>query len=174
MSAITKANAGDCTAGCFEKLWLKCALETLQNNSVSPFIFAEAIRTLLIKGCGKHRNILIIGPSNCAKTFLIKPLEKIFQAFSNPAQDKYGWIGVDQAEVIVLNDLRWDNQLISWIDFLLLLEGELVNLPAPKNHFARDICLKSDTPIFATSKEEILFRGRYNNTDYIQGDGNDG
>ena len=47
--------------------------------------------------------------------------------------------------------------MIPWHDLLLLLEGQAVHLPAPKTHFARDIVLCDDTPIFATSKNEIVF-----------------
>lgn len=47
-------------------------------------------------------------------------------------------------------------------EFLLLLEGEPLNLPAPKNHFISDLEIKSDNdvPIFATVKEKIVFVGK--------------
>ena len=40
---------------------------------------------------------------------------------------------------------------------LLLLEGQLVHLPAPKSHFAKDMVFDRDTPIFATSKYPLVF-----------------
>ena len=42
-------------------------------------------------------------------------------------------------------------------DFLLLLEGQLAHLPAPKLHYAKDIVFNGDTPIFATGKNPIVF-----------------
>lgn len=140
----------ECIEGC-DKLWYNSAIEVLNNNNIHPYMYAEALRELLIHGRGKARNFLIIGPANCAKTFLLKPLALIFKAFQNPAKDKYAWVGVDEAEVIILQDFRWSSELISWNNLLLLLEGENVNLPAPKNHFAKDICINSDIPLFATS-----------------------
>ena len=38
---------------------------------------------------------------------------------------------------------------------LLLLEGQVVHLAAPKTHFMHDIELSADTPVFATAKEEM-------------------
>ena len=137
--------------------WQSCAEEVLALNPITKSEFAEAIIALLNKGRGKFRNILIIGPANCAKTFILSPLTLIFKTFSNPASGRFAWVGVDEAECIFLNDFRWNNDMIPWHDLLLLLEGQEVHLPAPKTHFARDIVLSKDTPIFATSKSEIIF-----------------
>ena len=58
--------------------WLKCKVEVLLKNSIHPFVFAAPIRKLLIEGRGKGRNILIIGEADCAKTFMLNPITKIF------------------------------------------------------------------------------------------------
>ena len=42
-------------------------------------------------------------------------------------------------------------------DLLLLLDGQLVHLPAPKSHYAKDIVFDKDTSILATGKNEIIF-----------------
>ena len=44
------------------------------------------------------------------------------------------------------------------------------HLPAPKNHFASDICIGKDTPVFATSEDVIKFIGKCNTTDEIEND----
>ena len=54
-----------------------------------------------------------------------------------------------------MNDLRWSAQLIPWHDFLLHLEGQAVHLPAPKSHFAKDVLLTGDTPMFCTTSHEL-------------------
>ena len=58
-----------------------------------------AVRTLFEMGRGKHRNIFIAGPTNLAKTFMLKPLQNIFSGnlFENPANDKFGWVGAQKA-----------------------------------------------------------------------------
>ena len=150
--------------------WFKCAREVLKNNNIHAYVFANALYELLTLGRGKFRNIMIVGPANCAKTFLLSPLQVIFKAFCNPANDKYAWVGADNCEVIFLNDFRWSAELIAWKDFLLLLEGQIVHLPSPKNHFAKDVCINQDTPIFATSKSEIVYSGKHNQSDYLEDD----
>ena len=96
---------------------------------------------------------------------MLKPLEIIYNVFSNPANDKYSSVGVDNAEVIILQDFRWSSELICWKDLLLLLEGEPVKLPSPKNQFATDVYIKTDMPIFATSKAKIEFVGKHSMRD---------
>ncbi len=127
---IWNAADGECSLSCDGK-WLECAQEVLVNNKVHPILFAAAVRELLLLGRGKYRNVMIVGPTNCGKTFLLRPLELIFKIFSNPAADRYAWVGAEHAEIIFLNDLRWSKELIEWKSFLLLLEGDRVNLPAP-------------------------------------------
>ena len=164
MEILRKCQSESCVDGC-DMEWYECARQVLQLNSINPFVFADAMRQLLEHGRGKFRNLLIVGPANCGKTFLLKPLEIIFRAFTNPANDKYAWVGADQAEVIVLQDFRWSSELICWKDLLLLLEGENVKLPSPKNQFATDVCINTDIPVFATSKAKIEFVGKHNTRD---------
>jgi hypothetical protein len=100
---------------------------------------------------GKYRNIYIHGPANCGKTFLISPLKSIYECFVNPASGSFAWVGIEEAEVVLLNDLRWKPSLIPWCEFLQVLEGDTVHFPAPKNFVRKDIVLEKDTPFFATS-----------------------
>ena len=74
---IRQCETQDCVDGC-DGLWFRCATEVLRRNRVHPIIFAEAMRELLVKVRGKYRNIIIVGPANCAKTFLLKPLQSMF------------------------------------------------------------------------------------------------
>ena len=150
-----------------EYQWLQCALEVLSLNYIQPEVFAKHLRDSLIRGRGKFRNLMLVGPSNCAKTFMLKPLKCIFgdTLFDNPSNDKYAWVGAEKAHVILLQDFRYSRDLITWKDLLLLLEGETVKLPAPKNHFSSDIIIDTDVPIFATSKSPIVYKGPFNTTD---------
>ena len=161
MELLEKAIEGDFAAKCNGE-WLQRAIEVLRNNHIHPYVYAASLRELLDKGRGKFRNIIIIGPANCAKLFMLKPLQGIYKVFSNPANDKYAWVG---AEAIFLNDFRCSSELITWQNFLLLLEGEAAHLPSPKNRFAKDVCITTDVPIFATGKSEVTYIGKYNQTD---------
>ena len=66
-------------------IWYFCALQTLQQNDISVEEFRSAVKELLHLGRGKLQNILIIGPANCGKTFLLKPISLVYRSFVNPA-----------------------------------------------------------------------------------------
>lgn len=156
MDLFNEASKEECRTGC-NRMWLQCANEILVNNGIDKTKFAEALVELLTKGRGKHRNVMIVGPANCGKTFILKPLTVLYKTFLNPASGTFAWVGVEEAECIFLNDFRWNATLIPWHDLLLMLEGETVHLPAPKTHFTRDIEVVKDTPIFCTSKRPLIF-----------------
>ena len=164
MEILLKCQSESCVNG-FDMEWYEYARQVLQLNSINPFVFADAMRDLLAHGRGKFHNVLIVGPAIRGKTFLLKSLEIIFRAFTNPTDNKYAWFGADQPKVIVLQDSRWRSELIFLKDLLLYLEWENVKLPSRKNQFVTNVCINTDIPIFATSKEKIEFVEKHNNRD---------
>lgn len=146
----------ECAPNC-NKLWLQLATSILTHNNINKSRFVEAVKSLLKEERGKYRNIIITGPCNCGKTFLLTPLTLIYSTFCNPSNATFAWVGVEDCEVIFLNDFRWSQQVIPWHNLLLLLEEQLVRFPAPKTHYAQDIVFDSDAPIFCTSNEELSF-----------------
>ena len=155
-------------------LWLTCAREVLQLNNIDEKVFTTALLNNIKLGRAKFRNILLIGEADCAKTFLLKPLATIYgnDLFENPASHKYGWGNAANKTVMLLQDFRWSSDLIAWKDLLLLLEGETVKLPAPRNFFKDDICIRSEdnVAIFATSVDVIKYKGSYNVRDTREDD----
>ena len=98
---------------------------------------------------------------------MFKPVKQIFgkKLFENPSNDKFGWVEADKASVVLLQDYTWAKKSIPWKDLLLLLEGETLKLPAPKNLLAEDTIICSDVATFATSKAPIIYQRPYNKTD---------
>ena len=90
---LQEAKNWQCIEGCNGE-WLICAEEVLNNNCVPVGLFRDAVMDLLCKGRGKYRNIMIVGPANCAKTFLLNPLTVIYNTFCNPASGSFAWVGV--------------------------------------------------------------------------------
>ena len=156
MEVLNTVLGEECAPGC-DKRWLSIAQDILKRNSIAEGEFSEAVRCLITRGRGKYRNLLLLGPADCGKTFLLNPLNGIFNTFTNPATASFAWVGAQNCEVIFLNDFRWSEKIIPWHDLLLLLEGQTVHLPAPKSHYAQDIEFERDSPIFCTSKEEIVY-----------------
>ena len=161
MSRIEKVKqylSVECIENCSGR-WIKFAKEVLRNNDINIYVFTAALRNAIIKGRQKNNNILLIGPTNCGKSFLLDPLESIFDSFVSPAKGTYAWLGLDQKELAYLNEFRWKPEQIAWSDLLLLLEGATVHLSRPKNNYATDMCISRENklPIFATSKSRIEY-----------------
>ena len=162
---IRSGATGQCVMeGC---TWFMMALQLMRWNHVDSHDFAKAVRDNIIHGRAKGRPVMVVGKSNRGKTFLFKPLADIFpgRIFRNPAHEKYAWVAAENARVILLNDFRWDPQLIEWPLFLNLLEDEPVQFPAPKNHYTKNITLGVDVAVFATSKSRVEWFGPYRTTD---------
>lgn len=136
-------------------VYQESVVEILESNSVNVEMFKRKVYSVLVEGRKKGNNLMIIGPANCGKTFLIRPITEIFNAFVSPASGTFAWVGAEQADVLFLNDLRWSEKLMSWPDFLNLLEGLPVHLQAPKTHYSEDILWEKRTPIFATSSSKV-------------------
>lgn len=153
---LENAFTENCIPHCNGK-WFRLSREILQNNGIAVNEFAQAVRTLLIEGRGKKRNVLLHGKTNCGKTFLLQPLNVLYKTFTNPASTSFAWVGAESSEVIFLNDFRWSPQVIAWHDFLLLLEGQKVHLAAPKTHYSQDILLEHDVPVFCTTKQPFTY-----------------
>ena len=132
---IAKGSASDCVC---DRQYRHCAAEILDDNSIDKAEFKEAVTKALSEGRKKGNNIMLIGPANCGKTFILSPLREIFKCFVSPASGTFAWVGAEKADVIFLNDLRWNERLMPWSDFLNLLQGLPVHLQAPKTHYAED------------------------------------
>lgn len=143
MNTIKKCSEKSCIERCEGKCY-HCALGILQHNKVNSYVYTDTFRDLFTGGCGKFRNNMIIGQANCGKRFMLKPLQHIYHALCNPANDKCAWVGTDKAEVIVLLDFRWSSELICWNDLPFLLDGKLIKILCPKRQFACDVCIKKD------------------------------
>ena len=143
MEILTEAFKSICPAGC-NGLWLKCAREVLAKNGIDINEFANLVKESLTKGRGKHRNLMIVGPTNCGKTFILKPLTQVYATFCNPASETFASVGIENAECIFLNNFRWSAQLIPWHDLLLL-----VHLPARRRIILKTSSLLKTLRIFA-------------------------
>jgi len=152
---LMEAYESPCSKNCGGK-WMHCALDVLKRNEITLVSFCNAVYNALQNGRGKYRNIYIAGPANTGKTFLISPLKVIYNAFVNPATGTFAWVGAEEAEIVILNDFRWHKSIIAWGDFLQLLEGDIVHLPAPKSFTNKDIEFNKDTPFFATADAPLV------------------
>ena len=153
----------ECECVC-DGLWIWCAKDILRRNNIPYEDFASALFDCLTKGREKFNNIIIVGPAGCGKTFLLKPLfTMIPNVFASPAGCTFGWMGAENANLLLLNDLRWKPRgpltggNIDWGDFLNLLEGMQVTLPAAMNVQDTHVVIKKKIPILATSINDVTY-----------------
>lgn len=144
-----------CCKGC-QGSWIDATQGLLKRHEISIEAFCNAIYTALKDGRGKYRNIYLYGPANSRKTFILSLPKKIYRSFCNPTTGSFAWVGVEDAEIIFLNDFRWNPAIIAWADFLQALEGDTVHLPAPKTCCKQDIKLTNNTPFFATADTPLV------------------
>ena len=147
---LEESASSPCVEDCHGQ-WMSAATQILESNGISAERFSSAVYNALKRGRGKYRNVYLFGPANCGKTFLVSPLKKIFECFVNPASGTFAWLGIEDAEVVLLNDFRWKPSLIPWCELSQVLEGDTIYFPAPKNLMSKEIVLDKDTPFFATS-----------------------
>ena len=79
------------------------AVEVFERNEINLESFKSAVLKAIEFGREKH-NVLLHGISDSGKTFLLKPLVKIFNTFESPATGTFAWVGAEKAECVFLND----------------------------------------------------------------------
>ena len=97
LQRLREAQEGRCTSDTCT--WYDRAVEVLRLNNIDIGVYAKALFDCLVEGRRKERNVMLIGSANTGKTFMLKPLQVIFQdkLFENPSSDKYGWLHVQDA-----------------------------------------------------------------------------
>ena len=143
--------------------WLSAALDILGRNAIDVKSYQDAVRECLKRGRDKKNNVFLVGQSNCGKTFLFRPLEKIFDTFCNPAQGSFNWVSAPSKEVIYLNDFRYPpidkgaDKILPWQDFLNLCDADKLSIQAPKSYYASNIEWTAKQPILGSGPSEIKY-----------------
>ena len=111
----------------------------------------------------KKRVLCVLGGRNMAKSFLFRPLEKIFKVYMRPDGGSYQLEQLLEKELVFLNDCEYDDDAKKWMgwgDFKNFLEGAPVPVARPKNR-GGNVDFKDLCPVFITAPQEIsLCRGK--------------
>jgi len=65
MEVPNEAKKEDCIPGC-DKRWLSMVRDMLKQNSITQTEFSQAVESLLTKGQGKYRKVLLVGRQDSA------------------------------------------------------------------------------------------------------------
>lgn len=144
---------GSCTctdAGC----WRRAADEVMRLNNYNGQELQAAILEALELGRAKQRNIVIVGSTNRAKSFCLKPLTLVFRVFTTPDSGSHQLADIKGSEVIWFNEFEYDPSFLSWKKMKDFLEGEALKVAVPKTH-GSNYTFDSDAPVFGTAPGPI-------------------
>ena len=120
-------------------VWLTCAKDILSKNGLDKEKFCRALHDAIEKGRCKHANILIVGPADCGKTFILEPVCDVFpNVFQNPASSTFDFLFLLHAGLDIVSDKTIAyfvlapfsrNQILeSDGKFMALAEPQIVNI----------------------------------------------
>ncbi len=150
---LREAAAGECSCA-MPGLWQTLADQTLQRNGIGGD-FEKAIYTALLQGRSKKTNVFLLGPTNAAKSFLVKPLSLLLRCYTVPDGGNYQLEALVDKELLYLNGFSWDEKWLKWSYFKTLLEGaEAIMVARPKNK-GGDVPWARDCPVIGTCSAQI-------------------
>lgn len=144
---------GSCT--CTEcGRWRRAADEVVRLNNYNNQELQTAILEALELGRAKQRNIVIVGDTNRAKSFCLKPLGLVFRVFKTPDSGSHQLADIKGSEVVWFNEFEYDPSFLPWKKMKDFLEGESLKVAVPKTHGA-NYTFDSDAPVFGTAPGPI-------------------
>ena len=142
-------------------LWHSMATEILNSNHLNG-TFQSVMYRILQEGRRKMNNLFIVGPPNCAKSFLLNPLKVLFDTYLQPDGGSYQMEALMGKQVAYLNDFEWDHseKWCRWSFFKNFLEGGSLAVARPKNRGGNTV-FELDSPVFGTcaSPVQLLSKG---------------
>lgn len=125
-----------------------------------PHPFRAAHISTLQSGAKKFNNLFIYGPRNAAKSFSVDPLVQILTerwTYTRPVgKSNFPLQAVLGKKLMLLQDLRPSSLRLSWDSLLVLLEGQDVLIPLPRNQCSSDARFSArGVPIFITAGEKF-------------------
>ena len=82
---------------------LHCTIIKFGNVIVSrlKFAFTDQLAHALTYGHSKESNLFLVGPTNCAKSFLLMPVQLIYDCFMSPSNSKFNFVtAIDRGGIL--------------------------------------------------------------------------
>ena len=142
------ATTSRCTCATLGR-WKAAADEVVALNGYGGQEIQSAVLEALELGRAKMRTIVIVGGTNRAKSFCLKPLALVFRAYVTPDTGTHQLADLKGAEVLWLNEFEYDPTFVPWRKLKDFLEGETLKVAVPKTQGANYI-FDADAPVFCT------------------------
>ena len=152
MQLLHAALQSSCSCG---GRWLEMAHDILRKNKIQHEAWATAILHSLQHGRSKGTLVCHAGyVGNEGKSFLFGGLEKVFgeeNVFTTPSKGSFPLLGLERCRLALLDDWRFNEDLIAYPLQLLWFEGKPIVISRPQNQHSGHLRYASDDPIFIST-----------------------
>ena len=146
--------------------WRRAADEIMQFNGYVGQELQSAVLEALELGRSKKRNIVIVGATNRAKSFCLKPLQLVYETFKPPDGGSHQLEDLKGCEILWLNEFEHDPSFLAWRKLKDFLEGEPLKVAVPKTR-GKNYTFSSDAPVFGTAPGPIEHPKSQSETDQM-------
>lgn len=155
---LEHAHSCACTCG---GAWAGYAQTILQQNDIPVATWCQAMTTALQEGRAKGSLVCHAGlHGNEGKSFLLRPLLKVFGPegvfVAPPARSSFPLMGLERARLALLDDWRFNEDIIPYALQLLWFEGAPFIISRPQNQFSGHLRYAKDDPVFITTLQSDL------------------
>ena len=123
--------------------WLPAALQLLRRNKIDVSEFRNAMVLAFEQGRSKGTLVTFAGRHGTeGKSFLLDAIKVVFgedYVFTTPSKGSFPLLGLEKARVVVLDDWRFNELIISYNLQLLWFEGRPIIVARPQNVSSRSI-----------------------------------
>ena len=145
---------------CCHGRWLPAAMELFALNNINVQAWRDAVIMSLDKGRLKGNVVCHAGKEgNEGKSFLLAPLSEVFgqeNVFTSPPKSAFPLLELAKARVVVLDDWRFNEDVVSYPLQLLWFEGKPFIIARPQNLYNGHLRYAKDDPVFITTLEQDL------------------
>jgi hypothetical protein len=157
MDFLQEACNGKCSCN---GQWMAAARDVLANNGIPEEAWRGAMLFSFEHGRSKGTLVCHAGlEGNEGKSWLLEPIELVFgedKVFNITGKAGFPLLGLEKCRVVVLDDWRFNEDLIGYPLQLLWFEGKPVVIARPQNQFSGHLKYTKDAPIFITTLESDI------------------
>ena len=152
MDVLVESQERPCVCG---GAWPGAAVRLLRSNGINEATWQDAVLYSLEHGRSKGHLVCHAGlDANEGKSWMLEPLEAVFggpAVFSTPAKGGFPLLGLEDCRVVVLDDWRFNQDVLGYPLQLLWFEGKAIVIARPQNAYAGHLRYTGDAPIFITT-----------------------
>ena len=152
MDILIESQARPCVC---EGAWPGAAARLLRSNGINEAAWREAVLYSLQHGRSKGHLVCHAGlDANEGKSWMLEPLEAVFgetAVFTTPARGGFPLLGLEDSRVVLLDDWRFNEDILGYPLQLLWFEGKPIVIARPQNTYTGHLRYNQDAPIFITT-----------------------